>query len=67
MSDVRIGAVGVPSEQSVGADFLDQPAETRSIAAQRVRFSPTKTWDDYNDAVKRAILVGIVDKLLNAD
>ena len=59
----KIGAFGVPSEHSVGEDFLELPRDARISRATTVRFSPTKTWDDFEDPVKRAILTGIADDM----
>ena len=59
-----IGAFGVPSEKTVGEDFPSLSRKQRAKAARQVRFSPTKTWADYEDPVKQAILCGVADNLL---
>ncbi len=56
---VSMGAFGVYSERDTGEDFLQTTAEERERRARRVRFSPTKTWADYNDPVKQAILASL--------
>ena len=56
VEEAKIGAFGVPSERAVGEDFLDIAPAEQSQRARRVRFSPTKTWADFEDPVKSKIL-----------
>ena len=58
-----IGAFGVYSEKDVGEDFLQLDAEERGRRALHVRFSPTKSWDDYHDPVKQEILKALAQRV----
>lgn len=63
-AEVKVNAFGVPSEQATGSDFLELSSEQQAERAARVRFSPTKTWADFEDPVKQAILAGVARRTL---
>jgi len=56
--------LAVDSDQDAGPDLLEQPEPEQERRAERVRFSPTKNWSDYEDARKRRIARTLVDRIL---
>lgn len=58
-----VAAVAVDSDRDAG-DLLALNADEQQSRAQRVRFSPTKNWDDYNDARKQLISKTIATRII---
>jgi hypothetical protein len=57
----------VDSDRDAGEDLLTQPEAVRRARSLRVRFCPTKNWDDYKDPRKQTIVAYIAERILHGD
>lgn len=58
-----VAAVAVDSDRDAG-DLFSQEAAEQQARAERVRFSPTKNWDDYKDERKQLISATIAMRII---
>jgi len=58
-----VAAIAVDSDRDTG-EILALDSEEQTRRAERVRFSPTKNWDDYNDARKQLISTTIATRII---
>lgn len=61
---LNVSAVAVDSDRDAG-ELLSQPEDEQQRRAERVRFSPTKNWDDYKDARKQRIADIVAKRIIN--
>jgi hypothetical protein len=59
-----VAAMAVDSDRDAG-DLLSMDPEERRARASRVRFSPTKNWDDYADERKQCISETIAARIVS--
>jgi len=62
---LKVLPLAVDSDRDAGEDLVAQAEEARRQRALRVRFSPTKTWADYEDANKQCIVRYVAEKIVN--
>ncbi len=64
---LRIVPFAVDSDRDAGDDLLEQSDEQQRRRALRVRFSPTKNWDDYEHPRKQLIATHLAERTLKGD
>ncbi len=64
---LRLEPLAVHSDRDAGDDLLDLPPAMQRQRALSVRFSPTKSWSDYQDPRKRCIAQHICERILDGD
>jgi hypothetical protein len=62
--ELQIVPFAVHSDRDVGDDLLELAPEQQIPRACRVRFSPTKSWGDYQDPIKQCIAQHLCQRIL---